>query len=277
MGQVALAQVVEALAGHGRVGHPVLLGDEGRDGLQQRALARRRRRPHDDGQGCLQLAGHRGQVAQQAVGGLAHHPGPEEVGGDALHQGRVTQQLQGGLLLGSAQGHRGVGWGLGGPHHLLGQGLTRQQHPAELAVHDLLGHADLGRRGFGEHGPGPRRVDVPGGRGRPGRAPGHHRRAEPRGSDAAVGLPRRPGHQEPAEGPCRGGQLTAPPPRTGSRRSSYLLARVRDRLASGGVVDHRRIPVTVRTVDIANNTRPDRMRLNAKSTAPTNPHVSATQ
>lgn len=126
------------------------------------ALACGRRRPHHHGQGRLQLAADSGQVAQQAVGGLAHHPGPQEVLGDAIDEVGVTEQLQGRLLLGRTEGHRRVGRGLGGPHHLLGQALTRQQHPAQLPVHHLLGHPDLARRRLGEGGPGPGRVQVQG-------------------------------------------------------------------------------------------------------------------
>lgn len=44
-------------------------------------------------------------------------------------------------------------------------------------------------------------------RGRAGRPPGHRRRTEPRGPHPADRVPRRPGHQEPAQGPPRGGFL----------------------------------------------------------------------
>ena len=159
VGQVGLAQVVERLAGHGRVGHRGLGGHEGQGGVGQRRLAGRGRRLEHGPQGPIAQARGEGEPGHQGAVTLTDHPQGAKRRGHLVDQIGGFEQRQGPFALGAGDlghrcllvGHRGGLGALGG-----------QQHPAQLGGQLLVLGAQLGRRRVSESRSGPGRVEVEG-------------------------------------------------------------------------------------------------------------------
>jgi hypothetical protein len=136
--QVALAHVEERLTGHRRVLHPLLVGDEGQDGVHERRLPGRRRALDDDRERLVELSRHRAEVADQLVRLLADHAAAGEVDQDAREEARVAEELERRLGLFVGQRDRLVGRLLCLGDLLLLQVLEREQDLAEVALDDVL-------------------------------------------------------------------------------------------------------------------------------------------
>ena len=94
VGQIGLPHVEEALAGHRRVGHPLLGRHQLENRIEQRGLARGRGGLDDHRQRLGELAARRGEIPGEGVDLLADHAGAVEVGDDALQELRVPEQLE---------------------------------------------------------------------------------------------------------------------------------------------------------------------------------------
>jgi len=160
--QVRLAHVKQRLPRHGRVLDLLLRRHEGQHRFQQGRLARRRRGLDQHRQRLIQLAGHRGQVPDQLVRLLPHHPAPFEVPQDPPQQVRRAQQRQCLRPLLRRQLDRRFFRRQRPPDLLVLQFLQFQQHPPQVGLHHVLPQAQLHRRLLDEGRPALGRVEIEG-------------------------------------------------------------------------------------------------------------------
>ena len=92
--EVALAEIVKALAGHGGVFHLLLGGEERQHGVHEGGFPGGAGGLDDDGERFAQLAGGAGEVGGQQVGFLAGDSGLVVGCGDALEQVGGPQEFE---------------------------------------------------------------------------------------------------------------------------------------------------------------------------------------